>query len=68
MKKFSYVVEVCYGNHNEWSDEVSNYCDALKHARKMSEMQGVSEARIWCEDELINILVEGDFVENYEED
>ena len=33
----------------------------------MSDMKGVSEARLWCGDDLEAILVEGDFVENYED-
>lgn len=55
-----YVVEVCYGNRNEWSEEVEEYCDALNHARKMSELDGVSEARVWCDGEVVTMLVDGE--------
>ena len=54
-----YVVEVCYGDRNEWSDEIAYYGDALNHALAMSELQGVSEARVWCGDELIDTCVDG---------
>jgi hypothetical protein len=60
-----YVVEVMYGNRNEWSDEIEDYCDALNHARKMSQLAGVSEARVWYDEEIIDIFVDG---EEYEED
>ena len=54
-----YVVEVCYGDRNEWSDEIKFYGDALNHALAMSELAGVSEARVWCDDEIIDIVVDG---------
>ena len=54
-----YVVEVCYGNRNEWSDEIEYYGDALNHALAMSELAGVSEARVWFSDEIIDTCVDG---------
>jgi hypothetical protein len=60
-----YVVEVMYRDRNEWSDEMAEYCDALNHAREMSKLAGVSEARVWYEEEIIDIFVDG---EEYEED
>lgn len=54
-----YVVEVCYGDRNEWSDEIAYYGDALNHALAMSELQGVSEARVWFGDELLDTCVDG---------
>ena len=54
-----YVVEVCYGNRNEWSDEEVFYGDALDHAIVMSELAGVSETRVWRDDEIINVCVDG---------
>ena len=54
-----YVVEVCYGDRNEWSDEIAYYGDALNHALAMSELQGVSEARVWFGEEMIDTCVGG---------
>ena len=54
-----YVVEVMYRDHNEWSDEMEEYCDALNNAREMSELAGVSEARVWYDEEIIDIAVDG---------
>ena len=54
-----YVVEVIYGDRNEWSEEMEDYCDALNHARKMSELQGVGEARVWYDEEVIDTFVDG---------
>jgi hypothetical protein len=56
-----YVVEVIYGNRNEWSDEIEFYGDALNHALAMSELQGVSETRVWADDEIVAICVDGIF-------
>ena len=63
-----YVVEVCYGDRNEWSDEIAYYGDALNHALAMSELQGVSEARVWFGDELIDTCVDGEWLEDEPED
>ena len=54
-----YVVEVCYGDRNEWSDEIAYYGDALNHALAMSELQGVSETRVWFGEEMIDTCVDG---------
>jgi hypothetical protein len=54
-----YVVEVCYGDRNEWSDEIKFYGDALNHALAMSELQGVSEARVWFGEEVIDTVIDG---------
>ena len=54
-----YVVEVCYGDRNEWSDEIEYYGDALNHALAMSELQGVSEARVWFGEEIVDTCVNG---------
>jgi hypothetical protein len=54
-----------YRDRNEWSDEMEEYYDALNHAREMSQLAGVSEARVWYEEEIIDIFVDG---EEYEED
>ena len=63
-----YVVEVCYGNRNEWSDEIEYYGDALNHALAMSEMQGVSEARVWYGEEIVDTCVDGIIqVDEYED-
>ena len=66
-----YVVEVCYGDRNEWSDEIAYYGEALNHALAMSELQGVSEARVWFGEEVIDTSVDGiiqGFAEEWEED
>ena len=55
-----YVVETFYTDHNEWSDEIEEYCDALNYARKMSELDGVSETRVWDEDEIMAVFVDGE--------
>jgi hypothetical protein len=62
-----YVVEVCYGNRNEWSDEIEYYGDALNHALAMSELQGVSETRVWFGDEIIDTCVDG-IIQGFEEE
>ena len=54
-----YVVEVIYGNRNEWSDEFDYYGDALNYALAMSELQGVSETRVWYSEEIIDTCVDG---------
>jgi hypothetical protein len=60
-----YVVEVMYRDRNEWSDEIEHYGDAVNHAREMSKLAGISEARVWYEEEIVDIFVDG---EVYEED
>jgi hypothetical protein len=60
-----YVVEVMYRDRNEWSNEIEYYGDAVNHAREMSQLAGVSEARVWYEEEIIDIFVDG---EEYEEE
>lgn len=63
-----YVVEVCYSNRNEWSEEIEFYGDALNHALAMSEMQGVSETRVWLGDEIVDTCVDGIIqVDEYED-
>jgi hypothetical protein len=62
-----YVVEVIYGNRNEWSDEIEFYGDALNHALAMSEMQGVSETRVWFGDEIVDTCVDGIIQGEYED-
>lgn len=62
-----YVVEVCYGNRNEWSDEMEYYGDALNYALAMSELQGVSETRVWLGDEIIDTCVDG-IIQGFEEE
>ena len=54
-----YVVEMCYGDRNEWSEEIEYYGDALNYALAMSELKGVSETKVWFGDELIDIVVDG---------
>jgi hypothetical protein len=54
-----YAVEIIYGNRNEWSDEIEFYGDALNHALAMSEILGVSEARVWDDDEIVATCVDG---------
>lgn len=54
-----YVVEIMYRDHSEWSDEIEYYGDALNHALAMSELAGVSEARVWFDEEIIDIAVDG---------
>ena len=54
-----YVVEVIYGNRNEWSEEMDYYGDALNHALAMSELQGVSETKVWFDEEVIDTVVDG---------
>lgn len=72
-----YVVEVIYGNRNEWSDEIEFYGDALNHALAMSEMQGVGETKVWYGEEIVDTCVDGiiqgecedwDDVEDWEKD
>ena len=54
-----YVVEVIYGNRNEWSDEFDYYGDALNYALAMSELQGVGETKVWFGDEIVDTCVDG---------
>ena len=60
MTPNKYVVEYCYGDHNEWSDEIADRDIALNHAAVSSELVGVSETRVWCEDELLATFVDGE--------
>jgi hypothetical protein len=55
-----YVVEVCYGNRNEWSNEFDKYSHACQYACDMSKLAGVSEARIYQGDEHIMTYVDGE--------
>jgi len=63
-----YVVEVCYGDRNEWSDEIDYYGDALNHALAMSELAGVSETRVWLGDEILDTCVDGIILDDDIED
>ena len=70
-----YVVEVIYGNRNEWSDEFDYYGEALNYALAMSELAGISETRVWYDEEIIDTCVDGiiqgeceDWEEDEEED
>ena len=54
-----YVVEIIYGDRNEWSAEEEYYGDALNYALAMSELQGVSETRIWYGEEVVDTIVDG---------
>lgn len=60
MTPNKYVVEYCYDDHNEWSDEIADLDVALNHAAVSSELAGVSETRVWCEDELFATFVDGE--------
>lgn len=64
----NYVVEVCYGERSEWSDEMEYYGDALNYALAMSELQGVSETRVWFGDEVVDTVVDGIIQSDEEED
>ena len=55
-----YVVEVCYNNHNEWSEEMEDYREACQYAFDMSKLAGVSETRIYQDDEHIMTYVDGE--------
>lgn len=55
----NYVVEVCYGERSEWSDEMEYYGDALNYALAMSEMQKVTQTKVWFGDEVVDIVVDG---------
>ena len=63
MTPNKYVVEYCYGDHNEWSNEIEDYDVALNHAAVSSELAGVSETRVWCDDEVMAVFVDGDYAE-----
>ena len=54
-----YVVEVIYGDRNEWSEEIDYYGDALNYALAMSELQGVGETKVWFGEEVIDTVVDG---------
>ena len=54
-----YVVEIIYGNRNEWSDEFDYYGDALDYAIDMSKLQGVGETKVWFEEEVVDTVVDG---------
>ena len=62
-----YVVEVIYGNRNEWSDEMEYYGDALNYALAMSELQGVGETKVWFGEEVIETVVDGIIQGEYED-
>ena len=62
-----YVVEVIYGNRNEWSDEFEYYGDALNYALAMSELQGVGETKVWFGEEVIDTVVDGIIQGEYED-
>ena len=62
-----YVVEVIYGNRNEWSDEFDYYGDALNYALAMSELQGVGETKVWFGEEVIDTVVDGIIQGEYED-
>ena len=55
-----YVVEVCYGDRNEWSNEFDKYSHACQYAYDMSKLAGVGEARIYQGDEHIMTYVDGE--------
>ena len=63
-----YVVEVMYGDRNEWSDEIEFYGDALNYALAMSELAGVSETRVWYGEEIVATCVDGIFQVNEYDD
>ena len=54
-----YVVEVIYGDRNEWSEEIDYSGDALNYALAMSELQGVGETKVWFGEEVIDTVVDG---------
>ena len=56
----NYVLETCYGDHNEWSDEIEYYLTALDLACKKSRLAGVSEVRVWLGDEVVDVYVDGE--------
>ena len=63
-----YVVEVCYGNRNEWSEETEDYRVAIVYAMKVSKLEGVSEARVYEDDEVTSIYVDGLYHDPQEEE
>ena len=63
-----YVVEVCYSNHNEWSEETEDYRVAIVYAMKVSKLEGVSEARVYEDDEVTSIYVDGMYHDPREEE
>ena len=67
-----YVVEVCCSNHNEWSEETEDYREAIVYAMKVSKLADVCEARVYEDDELVSIYVDGLYhapqEEEYEEE
>ena len=58
-----YVVEVCYANSNEWSNEMEHYFEALQYALEMSKLAGVCETRVYLDKEIVDVCVDGDYVE-----
>ena len=64
----NYVVEVCYGERSEWSDEMEYYGDALNYALAMSEMQKVTQTKVWFGDEVIDTVVDGIIQSDEEEE
>lgn len=59
-----YKVEVCYGDHNEWCVDCPHYSDALSYALERSYDEGVSETRVWFDNDIIDTCVDGAIVED----
>lgn len=59
-----YLVETMYKYSNEYSNELEDFADAVELASFMSNLKGVSEARIWYGDTLESIWVDGECVGN----
>ena len=57
-----YVVEVCYGDRNEWSNEFDYWGDAYDYACMMSKLAEVSECRVYTGDEVTETLINGEEV------
>lgn len=64
MEKNKYFVEFCYGDHSEWTNEIEDYDTALNFACVSSELLGVSETRVWCENEIVAVYVDGEEKDN----
>jgi hypothetical protein len=62
-----YVVEVCYGERSEWSDKMEYYGDALNYALAMSEMQKVTQTKVWFGEEVVDTCTDG-IIDNIEEE
>ena len=61
-----YVVEVCYGNRNEWSNETEDRQEAIDYAIKMSLLAGVSETRVYEDDDIILAYYNGEVEDPYQ--